>query len=208
MAEFVNFEAAEDNVDGVINVDEDKEVYKNVSDGDFIDDENKFDENVENYYAFTNVSRSVEDAMQDSFIDFDYSQETNNYCPDDYDPSEEIIDEFKDSAKEVNDFKRTLLIPQGFQNIYSFYYAILYAIQNQLKNKKIECQDKLRYLIKLYFEKKTVLKELSSCIVEKFNGFNIFCVEFNKKVRQSFRPIDIIYKPVKKCDEITNCYFS
>ena len=34
--------------------------------------------------------------MQDSFIDFGYSQEANNYCPDDYDPSDDVIDEFKD----------------------------------------------------------------------------------------------------------------
>ena len=39
---------------------------------DFIDDENEFNESVANYYAFTNVGRSVEDAMKDSFIDFDY----------------------------------------------------------------------------------------------------------------------------------------
>ena len=55
--------------------------------------------------------------MEDFFIDIDYSQETNNYCLDDYNPSEEIIDEFKDSAKKIKDFKRTLLIPQGFENI-------------------------------------------------------------------------------------------
>ena len=35
-------------------------MYKNASDGDFIYDENNFDKNVEDYYAFTNVSRSVE----------------------------------------------------------------------------------------------------------------------------------------------------
>ena len=52
------------------------------------------------------------------------------------------------------------------------------------------------------------MKELSSCIIEKFNGFNIVCVEFSKKLRQPFRPINIIYKPVKKCDKIINCYFS
>ena len=44
-------------------------MYKNVSNGDFIDDENDFDENVEDY------SRSVEDAMQVTFINFYYSQE-------------------------------------------------------------------------------------------------------------------------------------
>ena len=47
MAELVNFEAVEDNFGHVINVDEDEEVYKSVSDGDFIDDENEFNENVE-----------------------------------------------------------------------------------------------------------------------------------------------------------------
>ena len=77
--------------------------------------------------------------MQDLFIDFDYSQEANNYFPDDYDPSNKIIDEFKHSAKKVEDFKCTLLIPQSFENIDSFYYVLLYVIRYQLKNKKIEC---------------------------------------------------------------------
>ena len=53
-----------------------------------------------------------------------------------------------------------------------------------------------------------VLRELSSCIIEKFNKFNIVCVDFDKKLRQPFCPIDKIYKRVKKCDEIINCYFS
>ena len=93
MADFANVEAVEDNIDdSVVDLDEENEdVYEDVSDANFIDDEKDFDENVEDYYAFTNVSRCVEEAMQDSFIDFDYSQEANNYCPDDYDPSEEII---------------------------------------------------------------------------------------------------------------------
>ena len=39
------------------------------------------------------------------------------------------------------------------------------------------------------------------------NGFNIVRVKFNKKLRQHFCPINIIYKPVKKVDDITNCFF-
>ena len=134
MTDFTNFEAADDNVDDDVIIDDKNLSDNNVSDCDFIDDENNFDENLEDYCAFANVSRGVEDAMQDSFIDLDYSQEANNYCPDDYDPSEEIIDEFKESAKKVEDFKRTLLMPQGFENIDSFYYAILYAIRHQLND--------------------------------------------------------------------------
>ena len=63
-------------------------------------------------------------------------------------------------------------------------------------------------MIKRDSKKKAVLRDLSSCIVEKFNGFNIACVEFSKKLRQPFRPIDIIYKLVKRSDEIINCFFS
>ena len=77
--------------------------------------------------------------MQDSFIDFDYSQEANNYCPDDYDLSQETIDEFKESAKKDQDFKSTLLILQGLENINSFHYALFYVIRCQLKNKNNEC---------------------------------------------------------------------
>lgn len=41
----------------------------------------------------------------------------------------------------VEDFKSTLLIPQVFENIDSFYYALLYAIQYQSKkNKKKICK--------------------------------------------------------------------
>ena len=77
--------------------------------------------------------------MQDSFIDFDYSQEANNYCPDDYDLSQETIDEFKESAKKDQDFKSTVLILQGLENINSFHYVLLYVIRYQLKNKNNEC---------------------------------------------------------------------
>ena len=46
-----------------------------------------------------------------------------------------------------------------------------------------ELKDTFRYLIKQDSEKKSVLRELLSCIIEKFNGFNIVCVEFSKKLR-------------------------
>ena len=70
-----------------------------------------------------------------------------------------------------------------------------------------ELKDKFRYLIKQDSKKKTVLRELSSYIIEKFNRFNIARVEFSKKLRQTFCTINIIYKPVKKVDDIINCFF-
>ena len=141
MADFVNFEAVDDideiyDINDIDEIDDEQIISENVSDADFIDDENNFDQNLEDYYAFTNVSRSYEDAIQDSFIDFDWSQEANNYCTDDYDPTNETIDEFKNSAKTVDDFKQTLLIQHGLENIDSFYCCLLYAIQYQLKKQK------------------------------------------------------------------------
>ena len=136
MADFVEFEAA---------VDDDNDDYNseventNVSDIDDFIDGNSYDESVETYYAFTNVNKRLEDAVQDSFDDFDYSQEANNYCPDDNYPSDDIIDEFKDSAKKIDHFKSTLLILHGLENIDSVYFAFLFTIYYQLRNKKDEC---------------------------------------------------------------------
>ena len=114
-----------------------------VSDNEFIDDETQIDNNLEDYYAFTNVFRSAEDAMQDSFLDSDSSEsqpnEVSNYCNDNYDPKSEQIDKFRVSAKRIEEFMHTLLSPHSLKNQDSFYYAILYAIHYQLKNKRDVC---------------------------------------------------------------------
>ena len=85
---------------------------------------------------------------------------------------------------------------------------------NELLNKNglvlrvYKVKQKFRYLIKQNSEKKTVLRELSSCVIEKFSGFNIVCAEFSKKLRQTFCHIDIISKPVRKSDNIIDSFFS
>ena len=107
MTDFLDFEAVKDsNVNEIDDTEEN--LVEDLIDDDFIGDENEFHESFAGYYAFKNVIRSVEDAMQDSFIDFDYSRETKDYCPEDYDRINEIIDEFKDSGKKVEDFKSIL----------------------------------------------------------------------------------------------------
>lgn len=63
MSDFIDFEA---NVDGIVDNDNDEvqEPASGDSDiDDFIDDETQIDDNLEDYFAFINVSRSVEDAM-------------------------------------------------------------------------------------------------------------------------------------------------
>ena len=149
MAEFVHFQPVDDNDNCDSNAE--TELDANITDVEFINDENDFNKSVETYYDFTNVNRHLEEAMQSSFIDFDYSQEVNNYCPDDYGPSDDVIDKFKDSSKKVNDFKNTVLIPHGLENKDSFYFDLLFAIRQQLKNKKDECSvDELQKDIENY----------------------------------------------------------
>ena len=84
---------------------------------------------------------------------------------------------------------------------------------NQILNKcnfflKVyELKEKLRPLVENP-DKKNIVRELSGCITNKYNGFNIVRLEQSKKIMRKFIPIEIIFKPIKKCNEIINCYSS
>ena len=69
MSNFIDFEAAAADDNGI--VDNEPAAAASSDIDDFIDDETQIDDNLEDYYVFTKVSRSVEDAMQDSFLDLD-----------------------------------------------------------------------------------------------------------------------------------------
>ena len=83
-----------------------------------------------------------------------------------------------------------------------------YFKQKQYFLRVFELKEKFRCLIKQDAERKNIIRELSSCIFEKFNGFNIIRLEFDRKLRQKMSPIDIIYKPVKKQTENIECFLS
>ena len=71
-----------------------------------------------------------------------------------------------------------------------------------------ELKDKFRYIIKQNSEQKRIVKEVSACVVERFNGFTIVRLEFDNEIRKEFTPVDIIYKPVIKLQAILNCFFT
>ena len=73
-----------------------------MSDTEFIDN-TEYNDSVENYYAFENVSREYRDAIGESFAVFGFSQRPNNYCSND-NICDEVIQEFKDSKKKVDKF--------------------------------------------------------------------------------------------------------
>ena len=106
MSEFVDFEAVDEDGESMIDENERGE-SATVSDNEFIDD-TEYSESVEDYHAFTNVSRDYCEAVEDSFSDFDYDQESNNYCNKN-EFCDSRIDEFKNSKKKIDEFKSTLV---------------------------------------------------------------------------------------------------
>ena len=45
-------------------------------------------------------------------------------------------------------------------------------------------------------------------MIDKYNGFQDFSIEFDRKQRKKIKPIDIIYKPTKDPEIKPLCYFS
>ena len=101
-------------------------------------------------------------------------------CADDNEIKEDIKAEIFDEIYLLNDKMMLDLDILTFENQ-------CFQI-NRILNKKIfflkvfELKDKSRAIIKQDSEKKNVIRDLSSCITEKFNSFNIIRLEFAKKL--------------------------
>ena len=80
--------------------------------------------------------------------------------------------------------------------------------KNNLFLRVFELKDKFHYIIKQNSEQKKLFREVSACVIERFNGFTIVRLEFDNEIRREFTPIDIIYKPVIKLQSILNCFFT
>ena len=97
------------------------------SNREFIDDV-KNDKNVENYRAFENVSTDYDNAINDSLSDFDFSQEATNYRSDN-EIEEVVVDNFKDSKKKIDKFKKSLVNPHWDNNSDSFFFFLQFYMQ-------------------------------------------------------------------------------
>ena len=69
-------------------------------------------------------------------------------------------------------------------------------------------KNQFRHLAMKDKTKPKIVKQLSSCLTEKYSGFTIISIEYQKKQRKLFKPIDIIYKPTKHIEIEPLCYFS
>ena len=57
-------------------------------------------------------------------------------------------------------------------------------------------------------DEQKVVRQLSSCLIQKFSGFSITSIQQQEKPKKKFRPIDIIYKPTRRIEIEPFCYFS
>ena len=71
-----------------------------------------------------------------------------------------------------------------------------------------EIKDKFRYLFHEDHNKKNVLRSLSSCIKEKFNGFTFADIWLQAKQKSNSIPLNILYMPVKKENDVIECFFT
>ena len=120
--------------------------------------------------------------------------------------SSDVKPEIFDAFNQIKDNLRLDLDLVNFENQCFQVNTIL--MKNNLCLRVYKLKDKFRFLIKQDSNKKGAFRELSSCIIEKFNSFNIVQLEFEKKLRRELSPIDILYKPAKSDKENLDCFFT
>ena len=73
----------------------------------------------------------------------------------------------------------------------------------------VELRKKFRYLIQKVPQKKNVVRrDLSACVEERLNGFDIVRRIVENERKENYVAADVVYKPVSKIDQIVNCYFT
>ena len=71
-----------------------------------------------------------------------------------------------------------------------------------------EQKNKYRNILIKTPEKQNQIKELASCLSQKYNGFQVVKNAFSKLQRRDFQPIDIIYIPTKNIQILPVCYYT
>ena len=71
-----------------------------------------------------------------------------------------------------------------------------------------ELRNKFRHLTLKNPKKQNIVRQLSSCVNEKYNCFHVISIKYSKRLRKNLKPIDIIYKPIKSLKGNIQCYYS
>ena len=70
-------------------------------------------------------------------------------------------------------------------------------------------RNKFRYQLKQKLKEKNQMKrELSTCIIQKFNGYELLRNHLNSRERKIFNAIDIVYDPTLNDEKPMKCFFA
>ena len=114
----------------------------------------------------------------------------------------------KDLFKEINQPEKSKFIIDQ-----QYFFNMCYQITMILAKfgfflRVYELKKKYRHLFMKKPDQQKSVKQLSSCLIEKYNGFTVICIKYEKKERKNFQPLDIIYKPTKDLKTEPLCYFT
>ena len=71
-----------------------------------------------------------------------------------------------------------------------------------------ELKNQFRHFTRKDPKKQNIFSQISSCLIEKYNGFQSISLEFARREIKNFKPIDIIYKPTKNPEISPLCLFT
>ena len=104
--------------------------------------------------------------------------------------------------------------PEKFQFITELqkFHNMCYEINTILSKhnyflRVFELKNKFRRFTMKDKSKQKIVRQLVSCLIEKYSGFTVNSIELQKKQRKMFKPIDIIHKPTKRIEIELLCYF-
>ena len=84
-------------------------------------------------------------------------------------------------------------------SILSKYNYFLRVFELKNKYRRFSIKDK---------SKQKIGRQLFSCLIEKYSGFRLISIEFERNQRKLFKPVNIIYKPTKSIEIEPPCFFS
>ena len=95
---------------------------------------------------------------------------------------------------------------QKFNN--NFYEVNCFLSEFNYFLKVFELKNKIWHLTIKEPKTQNIVRQISSCITKKYNGFHAISIEFARKESKKFKPIDIIYQPTKNPEINPFCYLT
>ena len=93
--------------------------------------------------------------------------------------------------------EENLHLDDSFENCFDKCHLVNELLEEKrLFLRVYERRDKFRFLIKKGVSgKNKIVRDLSACIIRKFNSYEISTVNFNCRQKKFLHPLDVVYEP-------------